>query len=207
MSGTEHRPQGTPALHAAGDVSMGGSRPYTGRFPRDSDRARSPTELQLSTAKQNATTLIDGNLSRLQLQKLSRRPISEVTEERARCGPLMQISMYVRTHARRASHEGQKRISGGRRADDVFLHTSLETHIGSFPTANIIMLIHTVYRFFSEQEHFVHPLGTERCVLCRAEAAAGAGAGQSGRASPQAALTASSSRAARQRFWRCPEED
>lgn len=98
MSGTEHRPQGTPALHAAGDVSMGGSRRHTGRFPRDSDRARSPTELQLSTAKQSATTLIDGNLSRLQLQKLSCRPISEVTEERARCGPLMQIScMFAHT--------------------------------------------------------------------------------------------------------------
>lgn len=48
-------------------------------------------------------------------------------------------------------------------------------HVRSFPTANTIMLTYTVYRFFPEQEHFVHLLGTERCVLCGIRAAVGAG--------------------------------
>lgn len=48
-------------------------------------------------------------------------------------------------------------------------------HVRSFPTANTIMLTYTVYRFFPEQEHFVHLLGTERCVLCGIRVAVGAG--------------------------------
>lgn len=165
MSGTEHRPQGTPALHAAGDVSMGGSRPYTGRFPRDSDRARSPTELQLSTAKQSATTLIDGNLSRLQLQKLSRRPISEVTEERARCGPLMQISMYVRTHARRASHEGQKRISGTKSRRRLPLYVSRNTHWFLSHSKHYHVNTHSIQIFFRTRTLCPPPRDRALCSL------------------------------------------
>lgn len=40
-----------PRTLAAGHVSVGGSSLHAGGFPRDSDRARSPTELQPSTAK------------------------------------------------------------------------------------------------------------------------------------------------------------
>lgn len=160
------------------------------------------TEPQLSTLKRSATPPTDGNLSRL------RQGVTEVTE----AGTVRPFNAHfcVCSYTCLAGSTCLARMSEahlrGMEGQMTSSFTLLSKRTGPFPTADDV-LIYTVFRLFPEQEHLVHPLGTERCALCGFRQQLGRGAGRSELNPQRAALALSSSRAACQRFWQCPDED